>query len=84
MKAVKVLYIDLDGTVRKWFDEIWKFVNTWQDVELFEWVKEILQNYKKQWWRIVGITNQGWVALWIFSMKDLPEKIAQTQKLSRQ
>lgn len=82
MKAVRVLYIDLDGTVRKWFDEIWKFVNTLQDVELFEWVKEILQNYKKQWWRIVGITNQWWVALWLLSMQDLQENIAQTQKLS--
>jgi hypothetical protein len=34
-KAVPVLYLDLDGTVRKGKDELGRFVNGPDDVELF-------------------------------------------------
>lgn len=82
MKAVKVLYIDLDGTVRKWFDELWKFVNKKEDVEIFPWVITILHSYKRKWWRIVWITNQWWVALWILNFSDLSENIYETNRLT--
>lgn len=37
----RVLYIDLDGTVRKGFGELGKFVNFASDVEIFPKVREL-------------------------------------------
>lgn len=60
---VPVIYLDLDGTVRWGKDELGRFVNGPEDVRVFDGVPELLQGYKKQGWRIVGISNQGGIAL---------------------
>ena len=79
-EGVRVLYCDLDGTIRKGFDELGKFVNKAEDVELFEGVAEKLKIYKDAGWRIVGITNQGGVSLGHLSFKDMKESILETDK----
>ncbi len=60
---VRIPFTDLDGTVRKGKDELGRFVNTPEDVELFEGVKDILWRYYDAGWLIVGIINQGGIAL---------------------
>jgi D-glycero-D-manno-heptose 1,7-bisphosphate phosphatase len=58
-----VLYLDLDGTVRRGFDDMGRFVNGPEDVFVYEEVPHILRRFHNEGWRIVGITNQGGIAL---------------------
>jgi D-glycero-D-manno-heptose 1,7-bisphosphate phosphatase len=80
MKPVPVLYLDLDGTVRKGYDELGRFVNTAADVEVFPTAVERMREAKKNSWRIVGVTNQGGIALGILSMEDAAAAIYETQR----
>ena len=79
-KAIPVLYLDLDGTVRKGFDELGRFVNKVEDVEVFDGVPELLKSYKDKGYRIVGITNQGGVALGHLTFEELEANITETQR----
>jgi len=76
----KVLYLDLDGTVRKCQEDGVGFVNKASDVKVYDEVPELLQRYKKAGYRIVGITNQGGVALGHLSFDDMSQAIFETQK----
>jgi D-glycero-D-manno-heptose 1,7-bisphosphate phosphatase len=82
-KRVPVLYLDLDGTVRKGKDELGRFVNCADDVELFPRMAERLLSYKQQGWRIVGVTNQGGIATGMCTFEDAHAAIVRTQELSR-
>lgn len=62
-RKTRVLYVDLDGTIRKGLDELGRFVNGPEDVELFDGVADRLLRYRTAGWRIIAITNQGGVAL---------------------
>lgn len=79
-RIIKVLYLDLDGTVRKGFDELGRFVNTPADVDVFESVSLAMAEYRDAGWKIVAITNQGGVALGHLSMEDMIAALAETQK----
>lgn len=79
-RTVPVLYLDLDGTVRKGKDELGYFVNTADQVEVFSGVPDLLYMYKKHGWRIVGISNQGGVALGYMPMKQCVKAMAETQR----
>src|SRR4051812_44860108 len=81
-KTVPVLYLDLDGTVRHGFDELGRFVNTPDDVEIFEGVPELLNKYKELGWRIVGISNQGGIALGHMTMEMCARAMLRTQRMS--
>lgn len=81
-KPRSVLYVDLDGTVRKGKYEIGRFVNTADDVELFDGVRERLWRYKRAGWRIIAVTNQGGVSLGLLSEKSLGENMARTHELT--
>jgi len=83
MKATPVLYLDLDGTVRKGFDEIKRFVNSAEDVELFRLMPERLYSYKQKGWRIVGVSNQGGIALGIVTYDNVASAMSETQKQAR-
>jgi len=80
-KQVPILFLDLDGTVRKGFDEIGKFVNCVGDVEIFPEVPKLIENYKKKGFRIVGITNQGDISLGLMTEQNLRENINRTNSL---
>lgn len=82
LKAVPVLYLDLDGTVRKGYDELGRFVNTVKDVELFPRMRERLESYRQQGWRIVGVSNQGGIALGIVSYHDVADAVMETYRQS--
>lgn len=79
--AKRVLYLDLDGTVRKGFDDLGRFVNGPEDVEIFDGVPELLAEYKRAGWRIVACTNQGGVALGHVKVEDVMLALKRTDEL---
>lgn len=83
LKPTPVLYLDLDGTVRKGKDELGRFVNSAADVELFPRMAERLLSYKQAGWRIVGVSNQGGIALGILSFEDAASAVMETQRQAR-
>jgi D-glycero-D-manno-heptose 1,7-bisphosphate phosphatase len=80
---VPVLYCDLDGTVRKGKDELGRFVNRPEDVELFDGVAALLWGYKRLGWRIVGVSNQGGIALGHLTLLDCKAAMIETQRQAR-
>jgi D-glycero-D-manno-heptose 1,7-bisphosphate phosphatase len=81
-RMVPVLYCDIDGTVRHGKDELGHFVNTAADVRLFDGVADLLWRYKRLGWRIVGVSNQGGIALGHLSARDCREAMHETHKQS--
>jgi D-glycero-D-manno-heptose 1,7-bisphosphate phosphatase len=81
LKQVPVLYLDIDGTVRKGFDEIGRFVNSADDVDVFAEVPPLLATYKANGWRIVGCSNQGGIALGHVALEDVLGAMRKTQAL---
>lgn len=81
-KRVPVLYLDLDGTVRKGFDELGRFVNNANDVELFPRMPERLLGYKQRGYRIVGVSNQGGISTGQVTMENVRAAVMRTQELS--
>lgn len=79
-KMVPVLYCDIDGTIRWGKDELGRFVNTAEDVRVFDGVPELLWAYKKLGWRIVGVSNQGGIALGYMDMATCVKAMTETQK----
>jgi D-glycero-D-manno-heptose 1,7-bisphosphate phosphatase len=79
-RATKVLYLDLDGTVRKCNEDGVGFVNKASDVVVYNGITEKLKIFKENGWRIVGITNQGGVSLGHLSFEDMSLAIMETQK----
>lgn len=77
---VPILWCDIDGTIRKGKDEIGKFVNTKDDVEVFEEVPALLKGYKQLGWRIIGVSNQGGIALGHMTMDDCFAAMGETQR----
>jgi D-glycero-D-manno-heptose 1,7-bisphosphate phosphatase len=78
-KMVPVLYLDIDGTVRLGKDELGRFVNEPKDVRVFSEVPDILQAYKRLGWRIVGISNQGGIALGHMTLETCVAAMVETQ-----
>jgi D-glycero-D-manno-heptose 1,7-bisphosphate phosphatase len=66
-RAVPVLYLDLDGTVRHGKDELGRFVNGPEDVVVFPEALEMMRRWKQDGGRIIGVSNQGGVALGLVS-----------------
>lgn len=79
--VVKVLYLDLDGTVRHGFDELGKFVNGPSDVFVFPEAVAAIKEYKNNGWKIAGVTNQGGIALRHQSMEDAVAACLRTNDL---
>lgn len=79
-KTVPVLYLDIDGTVRKGKDELGYFVNTADQVQVFDEVPDLLFQYKQLGWRIVGISNQGGIALGYIDMQTCAQAMAETNR----
>jgi len=75
-----VLFIDVDGTIRKGKKELGHFVNTAAQVEVFPGVAQLLKVYKRFGWRIVAIDNQGGVSMGHMTEEQLTENLAETLK----
>lgn len=62
--AVPVLYLDIDGTVRQGKDDaLGRFVNGPEDVVVFAEAVVMMRRWKAGGGRIVGVSNQGGIAL---------------------
>jgi D-glycero-D-manno-heptose 1,7-bisphosphate phosphatase len=83
-KATRVLYLDLDGTVRHGFDELGRFVNSPDDVVIFPEALTLIRRYKLMGYRIVGISNQGGIALGHLSMDECSFAMLKTNDLCGQ
>jgi D-glycero-D-manno-heptose 1,7-bisphosphate phosphatase len=68
----------LDGTVRKGFDELGRFVNGPEDVEVFPEARVLMQEWKERGGRIIGASNQGGIALGHCTMENVALAMLQT------
>jgi D-glycero-D-manno-heptose 1,7-bisphosphate phosphatase len=70
--AVPVLYLDIDGTVRQGKDDaLGRFVNGPRDVVVFPEAVEMMRRWKAGGGRIIGVSNQGGIALGHVSRADV-------------
>lgn len=54
-----ILFLDIDGTVRKGYNELGYFVNSPEDVEVYPEAINRIAEWKDRGGRIVGVSNQG-------------------------
>lgn len=81
-KAVPLLCLDLDGTVRHGRDELGRFVNGSDDVVVFPEAVEMMRRWKAGGGRIIGVTNQGGIALGHVTERDVAAAILRTHDLT--
>lgn len=67
-KVRPALCLDFDGTIR--YSRTGEFINSPDDVVLFEGVEEKIWEYRKEGYLIFGITNQGGIAYGIKSPEE--------------
>lgn len=80
-RAAPVLYLDLDGTVRQGKDDpLGRFVNGPEDVHVFPEAVELMRRWKANGGRIVGVSNQGGIALGIVTMARAAAAMAETHR----
>ena len=78
-KAVPVLYLDLDGTVRQGKDDaLGRFVNGPEDVAVFPEAVEMMRRWKAGGGRVIGVSNQGGVALGIVAYAKVAAAMRET------
>jgi D-glycero-D-manno-heptose 1,7-bisphosphate phosphatase len=80
MKITPILFVDLDGTIRHGKDQLGRFVNSADDVVIFDGVVDILKSYKERGWRIVAISNQGGVAMGLLTMEGVDSAMQATRQ----
>lgn len=75
-----VLYLDIDGTVREGKDDpLGKFVNGPEDVRVFPQAVAQMYRWKGKHARIIGISNQGGVALGHLPFHQMINAMVETQ-----
>lgn len=79
-RAVPVLYLDLDGTVRHGKDELGRFVNSPEDVVIFPEALCMMRRWKTAGGRIIAVSNQGGIALGIVSASQVAATMAATHR----
>ena len=80
-KAVPVLYLDMDGTVRQGKDDaLGRFVNGPEDVVVFPEAVERMRIWKQGGGRIAAVSNQGGIALGILSEAKVADAMLETQR----
>jgi D-glycero-D-manno-heptose 1,7-bisphosphate phosphatase len=83
-QPVPVLYLDLDGTVRHGKDELGRFVNGPDDVVIFPEAVELMRRWKAAGGRIVGVSNQGGIALGHVTIEQCAAAMLRTHQLAEQ
>lgn len=80
-RATPVLCLDLDGTVREGKDDpIGRFVNGPGDVRVFPEAVVMMRRWRDGGGRIVGVSNQGGIALGIVSYVDVAAAMLETHR----
>jgi D-glycero-D-manno-heptose 1,7-bisphosphate phosphatase len=79
--AIPVLYLDLDGTVREGKDDaLGRFVNGPDDVRVFPEALVMMRAWKAGGGRIIGVSNQGGIALGIVKADDVFAAMMETHR----
>lgn len=81
-KEVPLLVLDIDGTVRHGLDQLGRFVNGPEDVVLFPEALDRMRQWKTAGGRIIGVSNQGGVALGKLTRDDAHAAMARTMDLA--
>lgn len=80
-RAVPVLYLDIDGTVRQGKDDaLGRFVNGPEDVVVFPEAVEMMRRWKAGGGRIAGVSNQGGIALGLVSEATVAAAMVKTHR----
>lgn len=75
----KALFLDLDGTIRYSGDSI--FINTPDQVRIFDCVELKLLEYRTQGYLLIGVTNQGGISAGFMTEENLQANLERTQEL---
>lgn len=82
-RAVPLLVLDIDGTVRQGRDDaLGKFVNGPEDVRVFPEAVTMMRRWKAGGGRIIGVSNQGGIALGIVTAKSVTAAMMETHRQS--
>ena len=79
-KTVGLLVLDIDGTVRHGLDESGRFVNGPDDVVVFPEAVTQMRRWKAGGGRIVGVSNQGGIALGHVSLQMVTAAMIETHR----
>lgn len=80
-KPTPLLCLDLDGTVREGKDDpLGRFVNGPGDVRVFPAAVTMMRRWRDAGGRIVGVSNQGGVALKLVSHANVAAAMLETQR----
>jgi hypothetical protein len=77
-----LLAVDLDGTVRHGKDELGRFVNGPDDVVVFPEAAEMMRRWKERGGKIIGVSNQGGIALGFMTMRQCADAMLRTARLA--
>lgn len=75
-----VLFLDMDSTVRKGYDEIGKFVNGPEDVEVFPEARTMMEMWHRDEGRIVTVSNQKGIGLGIVTTEAIQDAMVETNR----
>lgn len=78
---VALLIVDLDGTVRHSRSELGRFVNGPEDVVIFPEAQVMLDRWTANGGRVMGVTNQGGIALGYTDVARVEDAILRTNVL---
>lgn len=81
-KPVPLLFLDIDGTVRHGLDETGRWIETPDDVTVFPEAVTRMQEWRDQGGRIVGVSNQGGIALGYLTDETCRDIMQRTQDLT--
>lgn len=75
-----VLFLDMDSTVRKGYDELGRFVNGPEDVEVFIQARVMMQKWHEDGGRIVTVSNQKGIGLGLVSAEKIQAAMVETNR----
>lgn len=79
--ATAILAVDIDGTIREGKDDaLGRFVNSAADVRVFPEAVALMRKWKAHGGRIIGVSNQGGIALGILTLEDVTAAMIETAR----
>lgn len=81
-KPVPVLICDIDGTIRHGLAEMGRYINSPDDVVVFPEVRAQLERWADNGGRVVGVSNQGGIALLHLTNEQCAETMRRTNELA--
>lgn len=79
-KPVRLLFLDIDSTVRHGTKELGRPVSAPEEVVVYPDALEMIRQYRAIGWRVVGVTNQGRVALGELTAENAVAALGETNR----